>query len=108
MLKSLSRFVVFSVFLWSMNLSASPMVQECAGVGEGCEVTCEAYCTSFGATPVVDYAGCGCPTIGTYANSCDCHCVGDYAVTTGLQIEQGDPQCHFYDYIEEQCNICPQ
>jgi hypothetical protein len=97
------RLVVLAI----LTLGARPVAarQECAEVGSGCENACQGWC---GQSAVL-FSGCGCPTVGSYGNSCDCVCDGDPTLYTGVpQIENGgDLPCKWDDGLEQDCTYCP-
>ena len=103
------RMLIFRVVVTGLlALGAVPTAakQECAEVGTGCVNACQAWC---GESAVV-FSGCGCPTINSYGNSCDCLCQGDSYFYTGIpQIEfSEDLPCLWYDGLAGDCVYCPE
>jgi hypothetical protein len=109
MMKNLCRAILFGLFLWGSGVSAAPAnLDECADVGDGCVLTCEAWCWANGATPIVQFAGCGCPTVGSAGAHCVCHCFGDAFASDAITVEEGDPGCRYYNYSSGECDVCPE
>ena len=104
MIRNVLRMMVLGLLLTTpITIGAQETELSCAPVGEGCEGTCADFCSP----DEVLYDGCGCPSIGTYGNSCDCWCDGNPYVTTGIAVKANvDPQCHFWTGTE--CDYCPE